>query len=157
MTERLLDVRTLARRMALVRWGGLVAAAALLSACSFVRPAPAPREPTPTPLPLPHEHSLEVTATAYNSIPSQTAGDGTLTAFGQRLHPGMRIVAISRDLEARGLHDGVRLTIDGLEGEWEVGDRLSDEWRERIDIFMGTDVGAARRWGKRRVRIRWSE
>ncbi|HME68706.1 MAG TPA: hypothetical protein VKM54_02440 [Myxococcota bacterium] len=155
MAERLLDVWTVARRVKLVRWGGLVAAAALLSACSLVRPAPAPREPTP--LPLPHEHSLEVTATAYNSISNQTAGDGTLTAFGLRLHPGMRIVAISRDLEVQGLHHGVRITIDGLEGEWEVGDRLSDEWRERIDIYMGNDVGAARTWGRRRVRIRWTE
>jgi len=153
MAERVLDVRTPARRVTLVHWGVLIAATALLSACSLVRPAPAPREPNPTPLPLPHEHSIEVTATAYN----QTTGDGTLTAFGLRLHSGMRIVAISRDLEAEGLHHGVRITIDGIEGEWEVGDRLSDEWRQRIDIFMGNDVEAARTWGKRRVRIRWTE
>jgi 3D (Asp-Asp-Asp) domain-containing protein len=137
-----------------IRRGGIVvAAAALLSACSFVRPAPAPREP----LPLPPAHSVEVTATAYNSIPDQTEGDGTLTAFGLRLRPGMHIVAVSRDLEAEGLHEGVRITIDGLEGEWQVGDRLSERWRERIDIFMGSDVAAALAWGKRRVRIRWTE
>ena len=153
MAGRPLDMRTVTRRLKLVRRGSLVAAATLLSACALVRPAPAPREPPP----IPHEHSIEVTATAYNSIPNQTAGDGTLTAFGLRLHPGMRIVAISRDLEAQGLHHGVRITIDGLEGEWEVGDRLSDEWQERIDIFMGSDVGSARAWGKRRVRIRWTQ
>jgi len=133
--------------------GVVVVVATLLSACSLVHPAPAPREP----LPPPPAHSLEVTATAYNSIPDQTEGDGTLTAFGLRLRPGMHIVAVSRDLEAQGLREGVRITIDGLEGEWQVGDRLSDRWRERVDIYMGSDVTAARAWGKRRVRIHWME
>ncbi|HME68582.1 MAG TPA: hypothetical protein VKM54_01785 [Myxococcota bacterium] len=87
----------------------------------------------------------------------EAVGDGTLTAFGQRLHTGMRIVAASRDLEAQGRHEGVRITIDGLEGEGEVGDRLNERWRERIDLFMGSDVDAALAWGKRRVRIRWTE
>ena len=136
-----------------VRGASFAAAAALLSACALVRPAPAP----PHSLPRPGAHSLEVTATAYILMPDQTEGDGTRTAFGQRLHPGMRIVAVSRDLETQGLHAGVRITIDGIEGEWEVADRLNDRWRERIDIFMGSDRDAALAWGKRRVRIHWTE
>ena len=146
-------VGILPSRAPVIRAASFAAAAALLSACALVRPTPAPRER----LPRPGAHSLEVTATAYNSTPDQTEGDGAATAFGQHLHPGMRIVAVSRDLEAQGLHAGVRITIDGLEGEWEVADRMNDRWRERIDIFMGSDREAALTWGKRRVWIHWTE
>jgi 3D (Asp-Asp-Asp) domain-containing protein len=98
---------------------------------------------------------LEVTATAYNSLPAQTDGDASLTAFGIRLKPGMRIVAVSRDLEKLGLREGVRLRISGLEGEWTVGDRMHRRWSRKIDVYMGVDVKAARAFGKRRVTIRW--
>jgi len=126
---------------------GICLAASVLSGCTWFRAAP---EPLPS-----SSRSLEVTATAYNSVRSQTDGDSTLTAFGIRLRPGMKIVAVSRDLEALGLTRGVRLRIDGVDGEWEVGDRTAKRWRKRIDLYMGKDVGAARAWGKRRVQIRW--
>ena len=128
---------------------GAVLVALTLSGCSWFRSAPAPTPPAP------FAHELEVIATAYNSVPSQTDGSPSLTAFGIRLRPGMRIVAVSRDLEKVGLRPGVRLRIDGVEGEWEVGDRMSQRWSRRIDLYMGLDVRAARAWGKRRVRIRW--
>jgi 3D (Asp-Asp-Asp) domain-containing protein len=67
----------------------------------------------------------------------------------------MRIVAVSRDLEALGLTEGVRIRIDGLDGDWSVGDRMHERWTRKIDIYFGDDVEAAKRWGKRRVRIRW--
>ncbi len=121
-----------------------------LSGCSWFRRAPAPTPPPPQ-----YTHELEVLATAYNSVPSQTDGNPSLTAFGIRLRPGMKVVAVSRDLEKLGLRPGVRLRIDGVEGEWEVGDRMSKRWSRRIDLYMGLDVKAARSWGKRRVRIRW--
>ncbi len=120
-------------------------AASVLSGCAWFRGA-APGAPA---------HELWVTATAYNSLRAQTDGDSSLTAFGIRLRPGMRIVAVSRDLEKLGLREGVRITIDGVEGEWEVGDRMNKRWTRRIDLYMGVDVRAARGWGKRRVRIRW--
>ena len=126
---------------------GLCLAAAALSGCAWFRGAPEPSRA--------RVHELEVTATAYNSVRGQTDGDATLTAFGIRLRPGMRIVAVSRDLEKLGLREGVRITIDGVEGEWEVGDRMAKRWSRRIDLYMGLDVRAARGWGKRRVRIRW--
>jgi 3D (Asp-Asp-Asp) domain-containing protein len=99
--------------------------------------------------------SLVVTATAYNSLPGQTQGDPTLAAWGDRLEPGMRVVAVSRDLLALGLRRGTRLRIEGVEGEWVVLDRMPSRWRRRIDLYHGEDVAAARSWGVREVRIHW--
>ena len=122
----------------------------LLSGCAWFRPAPAP-----APAPAPEARDLEVTATAFNSARGQTDSSPTITAFGLRLQPGMRIVAVSRDLEALGLTDGVRIRVEGLDGDWRVGDRMHERWKRKIDIYFGDDAEAAKRWGKRRVRIRW--
>jgi 3D (Asp-Asp-Asp) domain-containing protein len=54
-----------------------------------------------------------------------------------------------------GLTPGRTLRIEGLEGEWRVLDRMPDRWTRRIDVFMDTDVEAARAWGERRVRVTW--
>ena len=121
-------------------------AAGALSGCAWFRGAP---EAPPKP---PRE--LEVTATAYNSVRGQTDDNPGITAFGIRLRPGMRIVAVSRDLEKLGLRQGVRLRISGLEGEWTVGDRMHQRWARKIDVYMGYDVEAARKFGKRKV-TRW--
>jgi 3D (Asp-Asp-Asp) domain-containing protein len=130
--------------------GGALAvlvAASALSGCAWFRGAPeVPAKPV---------RELEVTATAYNSLASQTDSSPSVTAFGIRLKPGMRIVAVSRDLEKLGLRQGVRLTISGLDGEWTVGDRMHGRWSKKIDVYMGVDVKAARAWGRRKVVIRW--
>lgn len=99
---------------------------------------------------------LVVTATAYNSVPSQTTGNPHVGAWGDRLRPGMRAIAVSRDLLDEGLTRGVEVEIEGLAGTWEVRDKLARRWKRRIDIYMGSDVEAAREWGRREVRIRWS-
>jgi len=116
--------------------------AALSSGCAWFRPAQPVRE-------------IEVTATAYNSVRGQTDGSPGTTAYGIRLEPGMHIVAVSRDLEELGLREGVRIRIDGLDGEWRVEDRMAARWTRRIDVYFGADVEAAKRWGTRRVRIHW--
>lgn len=148
----------------------LVTACAL--ACSTTTPAPpraAPRPPVPVaptePAPAPPEAEstpaepevtqLRVTATAYNSLPSQGVGRGTHGAWGDRLKPGTKTIAVSRDLLALGLTRGVEVEIVGLPGRYTVMDRLPSRWSRRIDIYMGTDVRAARRWGRRDVQIRW--
>ena len=97
---------------------------------------------------------FEVEASAYNRLPDQTDGNPKDTAFGKRLQPGMRVIAVSDDLYAQGLREGVRVRIDGLPGEWEVGDRMASRWRKRIDIYMGDDEAAALEWGTRRVTVR---
>ena len=100
--------------------------------------------------------SLVVTATAYNSLPAQTGPDPDIAAWGDRLEPGMKAIAVSRDLQSAGLTRGTVVRIEGLEGDYVVLDRMHSRWDNRIDIYMGEDVGAARHWGKREVRIHFA-
>jgi 3D (Asp-Asp-Asp) domain-containing protein len=100
--------------------------------------------------------SLLVTATAYNSLHEQTNGTPTIAAWGDELEPGMKAIAVSKDLQEAGLTRGMRVKIDGLPGEYVVLDRMPSQWQKRIDIYMGNDVGAARHWGVREVRIHWT-
>ncbi len=101
------------------------------------------------------ERSLVVTATAYNSLPAQTVGDPTQTAWGDSLKPGMKAIAVSRDLLELGLEHETLVTIEGLPGQYRVLDKMAARWSRKIDIYMGEDVQAAREWGKRQVTIRW--
>ncbi len=98
---------------------------------------------------------LQVTATAYNSVPGQTQGNPTVTAWGDKLVPGMKAIAVSRDLISKGLDHGTKVKIDGMPGTYRVMDKLHKRWKLRIDIYMGKDVKAAKAWGKREVTIRW--
>ena len=100
--------------------------------------------------------TLVVTATAYNSLPSQTGQRPDIAAWGDQLEPGMKAIAVSRDLHEAGLTRGTVVEIEGLEGEYVVLDRMPPQWDKRIDIYMGEDVRAARNWGVREVRIRWA-
>ena len=101
------------------------------------------------------ERSTLVTATAYNSLPGQTQGDPNLAAWGDVLRPGMRAIAVSRDLIALGLGHRARGRIEGIDGEFLVLDKMAKRWTRKIDIYMGEDVDAARGWGRRQVRIYW--
>jgi 3D (Asp-Asp-Asp) domain-containing protein len=101
------------------------------------------------------ERSLVVAASAYNSVKGQTSGDPTLAAWGDVLAPGMKAIAVSRDLLDLGLTHGTRVRIEGLPGEYRVLDKMARRWTRKIDIYMGNDVDAARTWGVREVRIYW--
>lgn len=98
---------------------------------------------------------LEVIARAYNSIKGQTDDDPFLTAWGDRLKPGVKAIAVSKDLIKKGLTRGTKVKIEGLEGRYTVLDKMHRRWRKKIDIYMGNDVAAARQWGRRKVVIRW--
>ncbi|UGU18358.1 3D domain-containing protein [Sinomicrobium kalidii] len=98
--------------------------------------------------------TLEVTAVAYNSVNSQTTtGNPALTAWGDKLKPGMKAIAVSRDLIKMGLDYNTKVKIEGLDGVYVVKDKMHKRWKKKIDIYMGQDVKAARRWGKRKVTI----
>ncbi|MBK5939043.1 hypothetical protein CCR96_07215 [Halochromatium roseum] len=100
-------------------------------------------------------HSLEVTATAYTSRPSETSGDPYMAAWNNRLTPGEKAIAVSRDLLERGLNNGVEVKIEGLPGVYKVRDKMNKRWKRRIDIYMGDNLERAREWGKKQVVIRW--
>ena len=97
---------------------------------------------------------LEVHVTAYNASVAQTDSDPWVAAWGDRLRPGMRAIAVSRDLLSLGLGHGTRVEIDGLPGEYVVLDKTHRRWTRRVDLFMGKDVRKARSWGIRKMRIR---
>jgi 3D (Asp-Asp-Asp) domain-containing protein len=105
----------------------------------------------------PTERSMVVTATAFNSVPSQTDSNPSIAAWGDRLKPGMKAVAVSRDLIKQGLTRGNTLRIEGLEGEYVVLDKTASRHKKRVDIYMGTDVQKARQFGVRRLRIYWND
>jgi 3D (Asp-Asp-Asp) domain-containing protein len=96
-----------------------------------------------------------VTASAYNSLPEQTEDDPTVAAWGDQLKPGMKAIAVSRDLVERGLTRGAKVRIEGLRGTYRVLDTMHGRWTERIDIYMGEDVDAAKDWGEKQVTISW--
>lgn len=101
------------------------------------------------------ERTLVVTATAYNSLSAQTDADPHLAAWGDRLTPGMKVIAVSRDLIPAGLDRHTPVNIEGLPGVFLVLDKMHGRWERRIDIYMGHDVEAARTWGARQVEISW--
>lgn len=105
----------------------------------------------------PTEHSMVVTATAYNSTPSQTDANPSVGAWGDRLKPGMKVVAVSRDLLQKRLTRGTTLRIEGLEGEYVVLDKTASRHKKRIDIYMGVDTRRAIEFGIRKLHIHWSE
>ncbi|MBA4503684.1 3D domain-containing protein [Marinobacterium marinum] len=99
--------------------------------------------------------TLTVQASAYNSVAAQTSATPTVAAWGDRLEPGMKAVAVSRDLLAEGLTRNTLIEIEGLPGQYRVLDKMNKRWTRKIDIYMGTDVKTAREWGVREVTIRW--
>lgn len=114
--------------------------------------------PSSSALPTPDAatpQTLLVKASAYNSRSGQTDASPSIGAWGDRLAPGMKVIAVSQDLIERGLRRGQRVRIRGLEGDYVVMDRMPSRWRQKIDIYMGVDVRAARNWGVREVEISW--
>lgn len=97
--------------------------------------------------------SVTVTASAYNSTPRQTSKNPNITAFGDILKPGMKYIAVSRDLMRKGLKHNTAVTIEGFEGTYLVKDKMHYKWRNHIDIYMGKDIEAAKQWGRRKVCI----
>lgn len=95
----------------------------------------------------------EVTVSAYNSVSWQTDGDPNITAWGDTLKPGLKAVAVSRDLLKLGLTHNTLVRIDTLPDTFLVKDKMHRRWQKRMDIYMGTDVKAAREWGRKKLMI----
>jgi 3D (Asp-Asp-Asp) domain-containing protein len=152
--------------LAAVFRGLAIASLLAFTACASLVRAPAePAAPTPpaasleTPAAQPGasgERTLRVKASAFNSLDEQTDSSPSVGAWGDRLTPGMKAIAVSADLMEMGLARGQRVRIHGLDGEYVVADRMSSRWQRKIDIYMGKDVKAARDWGVREVEIFWT-
>lgn len=98
---------------------------------------------------------LQVTATAYTSSPGQTDDTPNIAAWGDVLEPGMKAIAVSRDLLQLGLKHGDKVRIEGLDGEFTVLDKMNKRWERKIDIYMGESLEDAKDWGKQQVTIVW--
>lgn len=102
------------------------------------------------------DKTLKVTATAYTSHVAQTDSTPNIAAWGDRLKPGMKVIAVSRDLlNVYGLKHKQKVRIKGLKGEYLVMDKMNKRWRKKIDIYMGMNKKKALRWGRRKVEISW--
>lgn len=84
-----------------------------------------------------------ITATIYHAVPEQTNADFLTTASLKKINPdnpqGHRWIAVSRDLEKKGLNMGTRVCIEGagkLDGYWTVEDRMNKRWANRIDFLV---------------------
>lgn len=99
---------------------------------------------------------LQVTASAYTLAKGETKPTHQgLAAWGDILKPGMRVIAVSRDLiKKHGLGHHSRVEIEGLPGTYTVRDKMNRRWRNKIDILVPSRAQALN-WGKRQVTIRW--
>jgi len=99
---------------------------------------------------------LKVTVTAYNSLPSQTTQNKpNIAAWGDTLKPGMKVVAVSRDLMRKGLTYNTMVRIDTFPDTFIVKDKMHYRWKNKIDIYMGEDVKAAKKWGRKKLNIQY--
>jgi len=98
--------------------------------------------------------TLRVTSTAYNITEAQTKkGNIGVAAWGDTLKPGMRAIAVSRDLLDSGLVHNSQVYIEGFDKPFYVKDKMNKRWRNKIDIFMGLNIDSARSWGKREINV----
>ena len=106
--------------------------------------------------------SLKVTATAYNSLSTQTDSTPDIAAWGDRLKPGMKAIAVSRDLlKQYGLRymQSVTIYVDGIKlpDKYKVMDKMHPRKNRQIDIYMGYDKDKALTWGRREAIIEYQD
>ncbi|MGW8169830.1 MAG: LysM peptidoglycan-binding domain-containing protein [Sulfurovaceae bacterium] len=104
----------------------------------------------------PEGQKLRVIASAFTSHAKQTDSTPFIAAWGSRLVPGTKVIAVSRDLISQyGLTNGSKVRISGLDGYYTVRDKMNPRYSRHIDIYMGLDKRKALRWGRRSVTIYW--
>ena len=99
---------------------------------------------------------MQVSATAFNSVYWQTnRNHPTLAAWGDTLKPGMKAIAISRDLIDSGLTHNTEVIIEELNDTFLVKDKMNRRWTKKVDIYMGEDVQKAREFGRQKLTLKW--
>ena len=103
--------------------------------------------------------AILVTATIYHATPEQTDSIPHITASNKIIDLGNpqkhRWIAVSRDLEAKGLTFGVKVKVTGagnLDGVWTVQDRMNRRWSHRIDFLVNKEMKGGK-WENVRVEI----
>ena len=96
---------------------------------------------------------MNVRASAYNSLANQTSSNPFITAFGDSIKPGDNYIAVSRNLLRDPLKENTIVSIEGLDSLYIVKDKMNRRYWNTIDVYMGLDVKAARKWGRRNVTI----
>lgn len=99
--------------------------------------------------------TLSVRSTAYNSLAYQTSSQPTIAAWGDSLAPGDKYIAVSKDLLQLGLKRDTEVKLEGFSGTFLVKDKMHSKWRNRIDIYMGTDVKKAIEYGVKKINIQY--
>lgn len=100
--------------------------------------------------------SIEVSASAYNSVEYQTSDQPNIGAWGDTLKPGMKCIAVSRDLLDMGMGQNTKVKIKGLKGIYLVKDKMNERWTNKIDIYMGENIKEAKEWGSKKVTIQYA-
>lgn len=100
--------------------------------------------------------SLDVKASAYNSVPSQTDAEPFIGAWGDTLSTKEKSIAVSRDLIPLGLTHNTKVMIEGLPGVYLVKDKMAARWKRKIDIYMGEKVEKAKKWGVKKLSIAYA-
>lgn len=122
-----------------------VAAAALLAMVAGCAEAPPPK---------PRWKTVMVNATAYTSRPEETDDTPYTAAWNNRLKPGMKAIAVSRDLLRMGLEPDAMVRVEGL-GLYRVMDKMNARYKRAIDVYFGNDLDAAQEFGRRELVISW--
>ena len=86
-----------------------------------------------------------VTASAYNTVPSQTQGNPNIGSCGR---VSTKTIAVSRDLRKK-YPCGTKVKIKGK--TYTVMDTMHPRWKNKIDICYGKDIRGARNFGVRKV------
>jgi len=100
--------------------------------------------------------SVEVNASAYNSVSYQTSNQPNIAAWGDTLKPGMKCIAVSRDLLTIGINHNTKVKINGLDGIYLVKDKMNKRWKNKIDIYMGENIKEAKEWGTKKVTMQYA-
>ena len=100
-----------------------------------------------------------VTATIYHATPEQTDSTPDITASNKKIDLSNplkhRWIAVSRDLEEKGLTFGVKVCVTGagnFDGIWTVQDRMNRRWSHRIDFLVNKEIKGGK-WENVRVEI----
>lgn len=96
-----------------------------------------------------------VKASAYNSTKAQTIGNPSIGAWGDTLKPGMKAIAISRDLIKLGISRNTPFKIEGFPGYYLVKDKMNARYQNKIDIYMGTAIQKAREFGVQHLKVQY--